>query len=106
MLVTGAGSIGLLAALIGKQKGLEVHVLDWTESGLRPYLVRDLGAIYHCGRVANIGFQPDVIIECTGVGQVIADCVQAVGAGGIVCLKGVGSGGKTHTAPTADVAQM
>ena len=104
MLVTGAGSIGLLAALIGKQKGLEVHVLDWTESGLRPYLVRDLGAIYHCGRVAIIGFEPDVIIECTGVGQVIADCIQAVGAGGIVCLTGVGTGGKTENAPTADVA--
>jgi threonine dehydrogenase-like Zn-dependent dehydrogenase len=104
VLVTGAGPIGLLAALIGKQKGLEVHVLDRIESGLKPALVHDLGATYHCGKVANIGFEPDVIIECTGVGQVIADCIQAVGAGGIVCLTGVGSGGKTHTAPTADVA--
>jgi threonine dehydrogenase-like Zn-dependent dehydrogenase len=104
VLVTGAGPIGLLAALIGKQKGLEVHVLDRTESGVKPKLVHDLGAIYHCGRVAHIGLEPDVIIECTGVGQVIADCIQAVGAGGIVCLTGVGSGGKTHTAPTADVA--
>ena len=104
MLITGAGPIGLLAALIGKQKGLEVHVLDRTESGVKPDLVHDLDAIYHCGMVANIGFEPDVIIECTGVGQVIADCVQAVGAGGIVCLTGVGSGGKTHAAPTADVA--
>jgi threonine dehydrogenase-like Zn-dependent dehydrogenase len=104
VLVTGAGPIGLLAALIGKQKGLEVHVLDRNESGLKPELVRDLGAAYHCGKVASIGFQPDVIIECTGVGQVIADCIQAVGAGGIVCLTGVGSGGKTESAPAADVA--
>jgi len=104
VLVTGAGPIGLLAALIGKQKGLEVHVLDRTESGLKPVLVNDLGATYHCGRVAKIGFEPDVIIECTGVGQVIAECIQAVGAGGIVCLTGVGSGGKTGNTPTADVA--
>ena len=104
VLVTGAGPIGLLAALIGKQKGLEVHVLDRSESGVKPDLVHDLGATYHCSKVANIGFAPDVIIECTGAGQVIADCVQAVGAGGIVCLTGVGSGGRAETAPTADVA--
>ena len=28
LLVTGSGSIGLLAALLGKQRGYEVHVLD------------------------------------------------------------------------------
>jgi glucose 1-dehydrogenase len=104
VLVTGAGPIGLLAALIGKQKGLEVHVLDRSESGVKPELVHDLGATYHCCKVGKIGFEPDVIIECTGVGQVIADCIQAVGAGGIVCLTGVGSGGKTENSPTADVA--
>ena len=28
LLVTGAGPIGLLAALMGQQRGLDVHVLD------------------------------------------------------------------------------
>ena len=56
------------------------------------------------GSGADIGFEPDVIVECTGVGQVIADSIQAVGAGGIVCLTGVGSGGRTTGSPTADVA--
>ena len=51
-----------------------------------------------------MGFEPDVIIECTGVGQVIADAIQAVGAGGIVCLTGVGSGGRVTGLATADVA--
>jgi len=104
VLVTGAGPIGLLAALIGKQKGLEVHVLDRSESGVKPELVNSLGATYHCGTVANIGLEPDVVIECTGVGQVISDCIRSVAAGGIVCLTGVGSGGKTGNVPTADVA--
>ena len=104
VLVTGAGPIGLLAALVGKQHGLEVHVLDRVESGAKPDLVRDLGATYHAGTVADLGFEPDVIIECTGVGQVIADSLQAVGAGGIVCLTGVGSGGRTTGLSTADVA--
>jgi threonine dehydrogenase-like Zn-dependent dehydrogenase len=103
-LVTGAGPIGLLTALIGTQHGLEVHVLDRVESGAKPDLVRALGATYHTGRVADVGFQPDVIVECTGVGQVIADAINVVGAGGIVCLTGVGTGGRTVGYSTADLA--
>jgi threonine dehydrogenase-like Zn-dependent dehydrogenase len=66
--------------------------------------VRALGATYHTGTVAGLGFEPDVIIECTGVGQVINDAIRGVGAGGIVCLTGVGTGGSTVGPPVADVA--
>jgi glucose 1-dehydrogenase len=104
VLVTGAGPIGLLAALLGKQRGLEVHVLDRVETGPKPELVRALGATYHSGSVADVGFDPDVIVECTGVGQVIAESIRTVGAGGIVCLTGVGSGGRTMGLGIADVA--
>ena len=104
VLVTGAGPIGLLAALGGKLRGLDVHVLDRIESGAKPDLVRALGATYHSGSVTKVGFEPDVIIECTGVGQVIADSIKTVGAGGVVCLTGVGSGGRTTGLSTADVA--
>jgi len=103
-LVTGAGPIGLLAALLGTQRGLEVHVLDRVESGPKPELVRALGAVYHTGPVGSVGFQPDIIIECTGVGQVVVDAIQAIGAGGVVCLTGVGSGGSTGGRAAADVA--
>lgn len=104
VLVTGAGPIGLLAALLGSQRGLEVHVLDRVTSGPKPDLVRALGGTYHSGAISEVGFEPDVIIECTGVGQVIADSFQAVAAGGVVCLTGVGRGGRTTALPTADVA--
>ena len=104
VLVTGAGPIGLLAALLGRQRGLDVHVLDRMTSGLKPDLVRALGATYHSGRVQDVGFEPDVVVECTGVGQVIADAIQSVGSGGIVCLTGVGSGGASMGQATADVA--
>jgi glucose 1-dehydrogenase len=103
-LVTGAGPVGLLAALLGTQRGLDVHVLDRVESGPKPELVHALGATYHSGRVATIGIEPDVIIECTGAGAVIDDCIQIVGSGGIVCLTGVGGGGFTSRLSTADVA--
>jgi threonine dehydrogenase-like Zn-dependent dehydrogenase len=103
-LVTGAGPIGLLAALVARQHGLDVHVLDRVESGPKPQLVRALGATYHTGTVAGVNFQPDVIVECTGVGQVIADSIQAIAPGGVVCLTGVGTGGRTVGLTTADVA--
>jgi threonine dehydrogenase-like Zn-dependent dehydrogenase len=104
VLVTGAGPIGLLAALVGKQRGLDVHVLDRAESGPKPELVRALGATYHTGKATDIGFEPDIVVECTGVGQVIADSLRAVTSGGGVCLTGVGTGGQTAKLATADVA--
>jgi threonine dehydrogenase-like Zn-dependent dehydrogenase len=104
VLVTGAGPIGLLAALILSNHGLEVHVLDRAESGPKPELVRDLGATYHTGSVSGIGFEPDVIVECTGVGQVIGDSIRAIGPGGILCLTGVGTGGSTIGPAISDVA--
>jgi threonine dehydrogenase-like Zn-dependent dehydrogenase len=93
VLVTGAGPIGLLAALVASLHGKEVHVLDRAATGLKPDLVRALGATYHSGSVLDLAFDPDVIVECTGVGTVIVDSIQKIGAGGVVCLTGVGSGG-------------
>ena len=80
VLVTGAGPIGLLAALSLKIWGVqEIHVLDRMESGSKPDLVRALGATYHSGNVSDIGFEPDAIVECTGVGPVIEGCIQQLG---------------------------
>ena len=102
-LVTGAGPIGLLAALRLSARDVQVHVLDRAETGPKPELVRALGATYHTGSVLDLGIEPDVIVECTGVGSVIADSIQKVGAGGIVCLTGVGAGGASGRV-VADVA--
>ena len=105
VLITGAGPIGMLAALIGVQHGLDVHVLDRVTEGAKPQLVHDVGATYHSGAIADIGFDPDVVIECTGVGSVIIDSIRTVGAGGVVCLTGVGSGGRASGLSPADVAK-
>jgi threonine dehydrogenase-like Zn-dependent dehydrogenase len=91
-LVTGAGPIGLLAALIGAQRGFEVHVLDRVEEGLKPQLVRDLGATYDTGSIEELSerIQPEIIIECTGAAQLVVDAMQHNAPGAIVCLTGVG----------------
>jgi len=99
VLVTGAGPIGLLAALLGSQRQLEVHVLDRVIEGVKPALVRDLGATYHHDSIADaIGVcQPDVIIEATGVGQLVFDAMSNTRPGGIVCLTGVSPTGRELT---------
>jgi len=105
VLVTGAGPIGMLAAMVGIQNGLDVHVLDRVTEGAKPQLVHDLGASYHSGAIPDLGFDPDVVIECTGVGPVIVDSMRKLGAGGVLCLTGVGSGGPGSGLSSADVAK-
>ena len=93
-LVTGAGPIGLLAAMFGVQRGLEVHVFDRVESGPKPRLVRALGAHYHTGSLADLDEAPDVVMECTGAPAVVLDVIGRTARNGIVCLTGVSSGGR------------
>lgn len=90
-LVTGAGPVGLLAALLGVQRGLEVHVFDRARDGVKPALVRSLGATYHADFPDDLG--PDVVVECTGAAPVIFGVLNATRPDGIVCLAGVSSGG-------------
>jgi threonine dehydrogenase-like Zn-dependent dehydrogenase len=88
-LVTGAGPIGLLAAMLGVQRGLEITVVDLATDGPKPALVADLGATYSSNKVAELGLRPDVIIECTGVGQVVWDCLDHTGPNAVVALTGI-----------------
>ncbi|MCP2244906.1 alcohol dehydrogenase catalytic domain-containing protein [Lentzea aerocolonigenes] len=92
VLVTGAGPIGLLAALIGVQRGLDVHVFDLAVDGPKPDLVEALGATYHRSL-------PDhqVVIEATGAPKLVARLLGR----DLVCLTGVPS---TEVVP-ADLGQ-
>jgi threonine dehydrogenase-like Zn-dependent dehydrogenase len=94
VLVTGAGPIGLLASLLGVQRGLEVHVFDLATDGPKPALVAALGATYHTGDIADACAGADVVIECTGVGQLVFDAMEHVSPDGIVCLVGVSPAGR------------
>jgi threonine dehydrogenase-like Zn-dependent dehydrogenase len=91
VLVIGAGPIGMFAALMGRQRDLEVHVLDRAETGVKPVAVKALGAEYHTGDITDISKQcnPDIVIECTGVAELVAGAMQHTAPGAIVCLTGV-----------------
>ncbi len=97
LLVTGAGPIGLLGAMLGVQRGLEVHVLDHVSDGPKPALVEDLGATYHSGSIAEVVGKTgaDAILEATGVGQLVFDAMDHLAAGGVVCLTGLSPAGGT-----------
>ncbi len=88
-LVTGAGPIGLLACLMGVQRGYEVHVVDLARQGPKRELVEALGAYYHAGEAADIDADVEVVIECTGLGAVGRSAAQRVVSGGIICLTGI-----------------
>src|SRR5262249_31752102 len=89
LLVTGAGPIGLLAALMGKQRDLDVHVLDHNKGGPKEALVRDLGGTYHSDPSSLGQLAPDILMECTGAAALIRGCLDATAAAGLVSLPGV-----------------
>src|SRR3984893_4410754 len=95
LLVTGAGPIGLLAALIGAQRGLDVHVLDHNDRGPKRAIVRALGGTFHMGELADLDrLKPDVLMECTGVPSVVRGALGRTAPGGVVCLLGVSAPGQ------------
>lgn len=94
VLVTGAGPIGLLAALIARQRGYDVHVLDRVEDGPKPELVRALGGTYITD-LGQLDVVPDVMIEATGAGQLVFDCASLLPPAGVMCLAGIHPGPAT-----------
>lgn len=103
LLVTGAGPIGLLAALLGAQRGYEVHVLDRVEEGPKPDLVRALGGTFHTGDVADLPFRPDVVIECTGYGPLVFALTNIVANDAIICLAGLSASSRVVSASLDEV---
>jgi threonine dehydrogenase-like Zn-dependent dehydrogenase len=89
LFVTGAGPVGLLAAMMGAQRGLEVHVFDRNTEGEKPALVGALGGRHH-GDLDRIGeVKPDIVMECTGAPIVVREILGRTSPGGIACLLSV-----------------
>ncbi|GAA0923421.1 glucose 1-dehydrogenase [Pseudonocardia zijingensis] len=95
-LITGAGPIGLLAALLGAQRGLDVHVVDRMREGTRPELARMLGASYHSGPIADVcrSAEPDVVLECTGRPEVVVEALRCLAPAAVACLLGISPRGR------------
>ena len=79
--ITGAGPVGLLAAMISVQHGYETHVFDRVTDGPKPGLVADLGArlpLRAAGRVrARARHRRRVHRRAVGRGRRAARCWPA-----------------------------
>ncbi|HVB06099.1 MAG TPA: glucose 1-dehydrogenase [Acidimicrobiales bacterium] len=105
-LVVGAGPIGLLAALLARQRGLAVTVVDQVDKGLKPDLVAALGGTYHQGSLDSLKGSADVVIECTGVPDLVLQSIAAAAIGGVVCLTGISPVGTSESADFGDIARQ
>jgi threonine dehydrogenase-like Zn-dependent dehydrogenase len=103
--VMGAGTLGLLASLVLRLRGLQVTTFGRSK---RPYLNADLleaiGAEYvstaerRIGEVAGAdGY--DVIFEGTGSSAVVFESMQAVAKNGVLVLTSITGGGRTLEVP-------
>jgi threonine dehydrogenase-like Zn-dependent dehydrogenase len=100
-LVTGAGPLGLLAAMLGVARGMEIHVLDVVASGPKPDRVRELGATYHAGSLDEVDGDFDVVIECTGVGPLVFHAMEHLAPDGVMVMTGI-SGARRESEVAVD----
>src|SRR5258707_5304695 len=104
--VMGAGTIGLLATLALRLKGLQVTTFGKTP---KPYLNSDLidaiGATYQSTDELSIlegakKYGPfDIIFEATGFSPVVFDSMQALGKNGVLVLSSVTGGDRKIEVP-------
>jgi threonine dehydrogenase-like Zn-dependent dehydrogenase len=98
VLITGAGPIGLLAALLSVQRGYQTYVLDLVTEGRKPEMVRRLGATYFPrGGLGEVAAEADIVIECTGFVQMLFEAGPQHVRHRILCLTGVSSAGAEIT---------
>ena len=103
VLVTGAGPVGLLAALLAVSRGLDVHVVDRVTDGPKPALVRDLGAHYHSEPIDALGLEANVVLECTGAASLVFDVIGRNAPDAVVCLTGVSAVGRRITVDAGEL---
>ena len=104
--VMGAGTIGLLATLALRLRGLEVTTFGLTR---KPYrnsdLIEAIGARYQSTADVPLieaakKYGPfDVIFEATGYSPVVFDCMQALGKNGVLVLSSVTGGNRKVEVP-------
>jgi len=104
--VMGAGTIGLLATLVLRLRGLDVTTFGLTS---KPYrnsdLIEAIGARYESTADLPIldgakKYGPfDIIFEATGYSPVVFESVRALGKNGVLVLSSVTGGGRKVEVP-------
>ncbi|WP_026152573.1 NAD(P)-dependent alcohol dehydrogenase [Actinopolyspora halophila] len=93
VLVTGAGPVGLLAAQTARAFGAaEIVVTDVVDHRLRTAeeLTGCTAVNVRHSSLAEFGYEPDVLLECSGNPTAAAEAVRTVGRAGRVVFVGMG----------------
>jgi threonine dehydrogenase-like Zn-dependent dehydrogenase len=87
-LVTGAGAVGLLSAMLLRLEGMHVCVASLEESSP---IAEALGAEYVSTKTTDLGdLDPfDIVVEAAGVAQLMLDGLGLLGRSGVCCLLGI-----------------
>jgi threonine dehydrogenase-like Zn-dependent dehydrogenase len=103
VLIIGAGPIGLLAAMLARQRGLQCHVADTLLSSRRSRILAQMGVTPHPTAASGLATQPDIVIEASGNPGAIEEVIAAYLPNSVTVLLGVCH---RRTAPTADFAAI
>lgn len=108
--VLGAGTIGILATLALRIRGLEVCAFARTKP---PYLNSDLitevGACYHSTQETNLVEASkkhgpfDIIFEATGFAPLVFEAMNILGKNGVLILSSVTGGGRNIDIPADQI---
>jgi len=104
--VLGAGTIGLMAILILRLRGIDVTVFGRTRAPyLNSELVEALGARYVSTQDEPLreGGRFDLIYEATGFAPIVFEAMEALGKNGVLVLASVTGGNQTVEVPAAKI---
>lgn len=91
--VIGAGSLGLLATVILRLRGLEVYAADIKDKGsLNAEIVRSVGAKYVNVRespINTLGEKFDILLEATGRVEAALAALNLFGPDSVMCVLGI-----------------
>lgn len=110
--VLGAGTIGLLATMSLRLRGLQVHTFGKTRPPyLNSDLITDMGACYHSVDSINLlqaseKHGPfDIIFEATGFSPIVFEAMNVLGKNGVLVLSSV-TGGERKIEVPADMINL
>jgi glucose 1-dehydrogenase len=105
--VTGAGTIGLLAALVLRLRGLDITVFGQRPAPYRnSELLRQIDARYVSTKATTVvegaaEYGPfDLIFEATGFSPIVFEAMQALGKNGVLVLSSVTGGDRRVEIPS------
>jgi glucose 1-dehydrogenase len=110
--ILGSGTVGLLAALVARLRGLELTVYSLPQ---KPYrnadLIEELGGAYHSSQDATLADVSeargpfDLMVDATGFSPIVWEAADVLGRNGVLVLASITGGNRTAEIPSDRINQ-